>query len=101
MPRYIPRGDRGGRRSDYDEGYDDGYDDAMRKFARTRRSPTRRKPTRRRSPVKKRKLSGWQKYIKNKRNHIKFKSGSKRGRLNLKAMAVKFRKTPAGRKNKR
>ena len=75
----------------------------IQSYGRTmyRDAPTRRKPTRRRSPVKKRKLSGWQKYIKNKRNHIKFKSGSKRGRLNLKAMAVKFRKTPAGRKKKR
>ena len=37
---------------------------------------------------KKRKLSGWQRYIKNKKNHIKFKNG----KLNLKKMAVQYRK---------
>jgi len=37
------------------------------------------------------KLSKWQKYVKNKRNHIKFKSGKNKGRLNLKAMAKKFK----------
>ena len=98
MPRgYTGDWDRMNRRY-YDEGYDDGYRDAKRERSTRRRSPA--KP-RRRSPVKKRKLSGWQKYIKNKRNHIKFKSGDKKGRLNLKAMAVKFRKTPAGKKKKR
>lgn len=40
----------------------------------------------------KRKLSKWQSYIRNKRNHIKFRSGSRRGRLNLKAMAKEFKK---------
>ena len=36
----------------------------------------------------KRKLSAWQKYIKNKRNHIKYRDG----KLNLKKMGVQFRK---------
>ena len=36
----------------------------------------------------KRKLSAWNKYVKNKKNHIKFKDG----KLNLKKMAVQFRK---------
>lgn len=36
---------------------------------------------------KKRKLSPWNRYVKNKKNHIKFKNG----KLNLKAMAKKFR----------
>ena len=36
----------------------------------------------------KRKLSDWQKYIKNKRNHIKFRDG----KLNLKKMGVAFRR---------
>jgi len=36
----------------------------------------------------KRKLSAWQKYIKNKRNHIKYRDG----KLNLKKMAVAFRR---------
>ncbi|AXF52051.1 MAG: hypothetical protein [Virus sp.] len=36
----------------------------------------------------KRKLSAWNRYVKNKRNQIKFKNG----KLNLKKMAVQFRK---------
>ena len=36
----------------------------------------------------KRKLSAWNKYIKNKRNHIKYRDG----KLNLKKMAVAFRR---------
>jgi hypothetical protein len=35
-----------------------------------------------------RKLSGWQKYIKNKRNHIKYRDG----KLNLKKMGVAYRR---------
>lgn len=101
MPRYS---------REYSDGYQDGYEDCIREVTmqqrRRAREPyqrTRRKTTRKRSPArsKPRKLSSWQKYIKNKRNHIKFKSGSNKGKLNLKAMAVKFRKTPAGRKKKK
>lgn len=40
----------------------------------------------------KRKLNAWQRYIKNKKNHIKFKSGKSRGKLNLKAMSRAFKK---------
>jgi hypothetical protein len=36
----------------------------------------------------KRKLSAWQRYIKNKRNHITYRDG----KLNLKAMGVQYRK---------
>jgi len=36
----------------------------------------------------KRKLSAWQKYIKNKRNHITYRDG----KLNLKAMGVAYRR---------
>ena len=43
-------------------------------------SPVRRKP--------KRKLSAWNKYVKNKRNHIRYRDG----KLNLKKMAVAFRR---------
>lgn len=39
-------------------------------------------------PKKKRKLSAWNKYVKQKKNQIKFKNG----KLNLKKMAVQFRK---------
>ena len=41
----------------------------------------------------KRKLSSWQKYIKNKKNHIKFKSGPKKGRLDLSKMARAFKRS--------
>ena len=41
----------------------------------------------------KRKLSAWQKYIKNKKNHIKFKSGPKKGRLDLGKMSKAFKRT--------
>ena len=41
----------------------------------------------------KRKLSAWQRYIKNSNNHIKFKSGPKKGRLDLAKMARAFRRT--------
>lgn len=39
-----------------------------------------------------RKLSGWQRYMKVKANQIRYKSGTKKGLLNLKAMGVKYRK---------
>ena len=38
-------------------------------------------------PKKPVKLSKWNKYIKNKKNHIRYKSGKNKGKLNLKAMA--------------
>ena len=41
---------------------------------------------------KKRKLSKWQRYIKVKKNKIFFKSGKRKGQLNLKAMGVQYRK---------
>jgi len=45
--------------------------------------------TRRRSTTRpKRKLSMWQEYIKNKRNHIKYRDG----KLNLKKMGVEYRR---------
>ena len=34
----------------------------------------------------------WNSYVANKRNQIRYKSGSKRGKLNLKLMATKYRK---------
>lgn len=39
-----------------------------------------------------RKLSKWQRYVKNRANHIKYKSGPRKGRLDLAAMAKKFRR---------
>ena len=38
-----------------------------------------------------RKLSAWNRYVANSKNRILHKSGSRKGRLNLKAMARKFR----------
>ncbi len=40
----------------------------------------------------KRRLSKWQRYMKVKKNKIHFKSGKRKGQLNLKAMGVQYRK---------
>ena len=40
----------------------------------------------------KRKLSKWQRFMKSKKNQIKFKSGKKKGQLNLKAMGKAYRR---------
>jgi len=89
---------------EYEAGYDDGYEDARRFLDRRQGNGRTRTPTRarRKAPARKkaRKLSAWQRFIKNKRNHIKFKSGKDKGKLNLKAMARKYRKTPAGKKKR-
>jgi len=41
---------------------------------------------------KKAKRSGWHKYMANKKNQIRFKSGKMKGRLNLKSMARAYKK---------
>jgi len=102
-PPRLPR-----RNLDYDIGFEDGYDEGYQtclehhgmsgpRFAVTGRAPKRapgtaRRSTRRSAPRKSRrkpvKLSTWQRYIKNKKNHIKLRSG----KLNLKKMAVQYRK---------
>ena len=83
MPRQL---DFPGREQ-YNEGYGDGYADgfvAGRKFSgRSGGGPI---PVR--AAKKKRKLSAWNKYVKNKRNHITYRDG----KLNLKKMAVAFRR---------
>jgi len=43
-------------------------------------APARKKPV---------KLTKWNRYVKNKKNHIRHKSGPNKGKLNLKAMAKK------------
>ena len=43
--------------------------------------------------AKKRAKSAWQRYMSQKKNQIKFKSGPKKGLLNMKAMARNFKKT--------
>jgi len=61
-----------------------------RKFT-SKPSQARRKP--------KRKLSAWNKYVKANSKKPRFRY--RNGKLNLKKMAIAFRKTPAGRKKKR
>jgi len=87
MPRdYGAMSRQGYRRGTYEDGYEDGYSDCLRE---SRPSPRRRSPARKRSPPKKaRKLTAWNRYVKNKKNHIKMRDG----KLNLKKMAVQFRK---------
>ena len=46
----------------------------------------------------KRKLNDWQKFVKAKSSQYKFKTGPKKGQINLKAMSRDFKKT---RKNKK
>ena len=41
----------------------------------------------------KRKLTAWNKYVANKRNHIKFKSGPKKGKLDLAKMSRAFKRS--------
>ena len=49
-----------------------------------------------------RKLSPWNKFVKanSKKPRFIYKSGSNKGKLNLKKMGVAFRKTPAGKRKK-
>jgi len=51
-----------------------------------------------RSSKPKRKLSAWNKYVKANSNKPRFRY--RNGKLNLKKMAVAFRKTPAGKKKR-
>jgi hypothetical protein len=99
----------------YKEGYRDGYQDAMRELLRAsdemrltgpqliQQIESERRQRQRTPQKKKRKLSAWNKYVKanSKKPRFIYQSGAKRGRINLKKMAVAFRKTPAGRKSKR
>jgi len=50
----------------------------------------------------KRKLSAWNKFVKanSKKPRFIYKSGTNKGKLNLKKMGVAFRKTPAGKRKK-
>lgn len=48
---------------------------------------------------KKRKLSAWNKYVKANSKKPRFRY--RNGKLNLKKMAIAFRKTPAGKKKRR
>ncbi len=46
----------------------------------------------------KRPLNAWQKYVKANSKKFKYKSGSKKGQINLKAMSRAFKKTRKGKK---
>jgi DNA polymerase elongation subunit (family B) len=46
----------------------------------------------------KRPLNSWQKYVKANSNKFKYKSGTKKGQINLKAMSRAFKKTRKGKK---
>ena len=46
----------------------------------------------------KRPLNAWQKYVKANSKKFKYKSGSKKGQVNLKAMSRAFKKTKGGKK---
>ena len=83
----------------YERGYGDGWFAAMRQlkglphYGSTRAEKMQRDYPIEPSPKKKRrKKSAWQKYVANKRNQIKYKSGKRKGMLNLKAMGVQYRK---------
>lgn len=43
-------------------------------------------------PIKKRAKSAWNKYVANPKNQIKWKTGAKKGLLNLKAMSKAYKK---------
>lgn len=91
--------------SDYRAGYEEGYAAGFRLGYETgtgrpmltiggRELPPRELITR-----KKRKPSAWNKFVKANSKKPRFKY--RNGKLNLKKMAVAFRKTPAGKKKRR
>jgi len=90
--------------STYREGYIDGFKDGQ-EYAYVAPDPVtgafRTFPPKRGNPhpKKKRKLSAWNKFVK--ANSKKPRFIYRNGKLNLKKMAVAFRKTPAGKKRKR
>ena len=86
----------------YRMGYSDGLKDAQRDIGRDFGQPYEtRSLMAQQSAVKrpKRKLSAWNKFVKANSKKPRFRY--RNGKLNLKKMAVAFRKTPAGRKKRR
>jgi len=51
-------------------------------------------------PKRKRKLSAWNKFVKQNSNKPRFRY-ARSNKINLKKMAIAFRKTPAGKKKRR
>tara|TARA_R100001086_G_C11655960_1_gene208769 strand:+ start:100 stop:384 length:285 start_codon:yes stop_codon:yes gene_type:complete len=88
-------------RAYYRMGYQDGLKDARRDIGKdfgpeyrtimSTEQPSARKP--------KRKLSAWNKYVKANSKKPRFRY--RNGKLNLKKMAVAFRKTPQGKKKRK
>jgi hypothetical protein len=86
---------RGYRRSDSDDLHEALriIEDELFRLERGERTSSRAKPK------PKRKLSAWNKYVKANSKKPRFRY--RNGKLNLKKMAVAFRKTPAGKKKRR
>ena len=82
---------------EYEEGYADGFRACIKMTGDVKRSIT---ATALGNPHKKRrKLSAWNQYVKANSKKPRFKYRS--GKLNLKKMAIAFRKTPAGKKKRK
>jgi len=86
----------------YQTGYRDGFEDGLIAGRRSEVGGPRIARARevllpQRKP--KRKLSAWNKYVKANSKKPRFRY--RNGKLNLKKMAVAFRKTPAGKKKRR
>ena len=83
----------------YDAGFVTGFERAQIGLG-GRRAPTRQPGDVERflKPKRKRKLSAWNKYVKANSKKPRFRY--RNGKLNLKKMAVAFRKTPAGKKRR-
>jgi hypothetical protein len=78
------------------EGYKQGFFAGKEVFAQLKPPQVTPKRT---TGGKPRKLSAWNKYVKANSKKPRFRY--RNGKLNLKKMAVAFRKTPAGRKKRR
>jgi hypothetical protein len=78
----------------FKEGYKAGFEAAKNmngfdsRMGPKRTAPKRRISSRKSKPVK---LNKWQRYMKQKKNKIYYKSGKKKGMLNLTAMSKKYR----------
>jgi len=94
-------------REAYDEGYASGFGEG---YARARADAERgifAPPGTRKGQVRKtarrayRGPNRWNKYVGTKRNQVRYKSGSKKGKLNLGAMATNYRRIHKIKKRRR
>jgi hypothetical protein len=83
----------------FDSGYRRGFQDGLKASGAKSARGVPLAPGQKR----KRKLSAWQKFVKinSKKPRFRYKSGKNRGKINLKALGVAYRRTPAGRKGRR